>query len=179
MLRSRRGAGGPTRSTMRSRLGDQIGVGAIRLALLALERFENFLDAVDGGENERDGVAGRRRAVAEFAHQGLGGVRERFQPRQAEKAAGAFDGVDEAENVIEDLGVVRVLLETHELDVDDVETFVRLGHEFPQQVVHEKRLRRRAAGPSAALRRERGQCVVEAFNFSCGKPAIARALTVR
>ena len=33
-------------------------------------------------------------------------------------------------------GVVRLLLETHELDVDDVEALVRLGQEFAQQVVH-------------------------------------------
>ena len=66
-------------------------------------------------------------AVAELAHQGLGGMRERFQPRQAEEAAGALDGVHQAENVVEDLGVVGILLETHELDVDDVEAFVRLG----------------------------------------------------
>ena len=52
--------------------------------------------------------------------------------------------MDEAENVVEDLGVIRILLETHEFDVDNVETFVGLGHEFTQQVVHGKRLRRRA-----------------------------------
>ncbi len=71
-------------------------------------------------------------------------MRERFQTRQGEEAAGSLDGVDETEDVIEDLGVVGILLETHELDVDHVETFVGLGHEFPQQVVHEKRLRRQA-----------------------------------
>jgi hypothetical protein len=65
-------------------------------------------------------------------------VRKRLQARQGEKAAGAFDGVDEAEDVGENLRVVGILLETHELDVDDVETLVRLGHEFPQQIVHEK-----------------------------------------
>ena len=53
--------------------------------------------------------------------------------------------MNEAEDVIENLGVVRVLLKTHELDVDHVETFVRLGDEFPQQVVHKKRLHRRAS----------------------------------
>ena len=79
-------------------------------------------------------------------------MRERFQPRQAEETAGALDGVDEPEDVVEDLGVVRILLETHEFDVDHVETFVRLGHKFPQQVVHEKRLHRRAsARPSLSV----------------------------
>jgi hypothetical protein len=52
--------------------------------------------------------------------------------------------MDEAKNIIENLGVVWVLLKTHELDVDHVETFICLGDKFPQQVVHEKRLRRRA-----------------------------------
>ena len=66
----------------------------------------------------------------------IGGVGERFQPRQPEEAAGAFDGVDEAEDVIEDLGVVRILLETNQLHVDDIETFARLGQKFPQQLVH-------------------------------------------
>ncbi len=117
-------------------IGNQIVVGAVRFALFALERIENGLDAVDGGENERDRVVGRGQPIAKLAHQSFGRVRERFQPRQIEEAAGAFDGVNEAEDVIEDLGVVGILLETHELDVHDVETFVGLGHEFPQQVVH-------------------------------------------
>ena len=55
---------------------------------------------------------------------------------RSEEAAGALDGVDEAEDVVENLGVVGLLLETHELDVDHIEAFVRLGQEFPQQVVH-------------------------------------------
>ena len=112
--------------------GDQIGIGAVRLALVAFERVQNLLDAVDGGEHQRDGVVCRRQAVAKLAHQRLGGMRERFQARQIEEAAGPLDGVDEAEDVSEDLGVVGILLETHELDVDDVETFVGLGHKFPQ-----------------------------------------------
>jgi hypothetical protein len=52
--------------------------------------------------------------------------------------------MNEPEDVIENLCVVRVLLETHELDVNHVETFVGLGDKFSQQVVHKKRLRRRA-----------------------------------
>ena len=158
-------------------IGNQVLVGTLGFALLAFEQFQNLLDAVDGGENERDGFAGRLLAVAKLAHQRLGGMRERFQPRQTEEAAGALDGVHQAEDVTEDLGVVGILLETHELDVDDVETLVRLGHEFPQQVVHEKRLTSTGSGPSVALRQERGQCVGEAFNFSCGIAERSRDLT--
>ncbi len=72
-------------------------------------------------------------------------MRERFEPRQTEKTARAFDGVNETEDIVEDLGVVGILFETHKLDVDHVETFIRLGDKFPQQVVHKKRLRRRAS----------------------------------
>ncbi len=111
-------------------------VAALRLALVAFERFEDRLDAVDGGQDQRDGVVGHRHAVAKLAHQRFGGMRQRFEPRQPEEAAGPLDGVDEAEDVVENLGVVRVLLEAHELDVDHVEAFVGLGQEFPQQVVH-------------------------------------------
>lgn len=99
------------------------------------------------------------RAVAELAHQSLGGVSEGLQPRQTKKAASAFDGVNETEDIIEDLRVVGILLETHKFDVNDIETFVGLGHEFPQQVVHEKTPSSTGTCPSAALDREPGQCV--------------------
>src|SRR5215472_601762 len=61
---------------------------------------------------------------------------ERLQPGQAEKAARALDGVNQAEDVIEDLGVVRLLLEPHQLIVDGVEAFARLRQKLPQQIVH-------------------------------------------
>ena len=48
---------------------------------------------------------------------------------QREKAASAFDGVDEAKNVAENLAVIRLLLETHELGIDQVETLAGLGQE--------------------------------------------------
>jgi hypothetical protein len=66
------------------------------------------------------------------------GVRERFQPRQADEATGPLDGMHEPEDVIENLGVVRLPLNTHELDVDYVETLICLGHKLPQQVIHWK-----------------------------------------
>ena len=117
-------------------LSDQIGVGAFRLLLVLLEPAEHFLQPVDGGENQRDGIAGHRHAVAELAHQRLGRMGERFEARQAEKAAGPLDRVDEAKDVVENLGVVGILLEANQLDVDDVEALVRFGEEFPQQIVH-------------------------------------------
>ena len=120
----------------RVELADQIVVGSVRLALLLFERVENVLDAVEGRKDQRDRVLRDRQAVAEFAHQDLGGMRERREPRQSEKAAGALDGVNETENVGENFGVVRLLLETHEFDIDRIETLMGLGQEIAQQLVH-------------------------------------------
>ena len=63
---------------------------------------------------------------------------ERFEPRQIEKAASALDGVNQPEDSAENLRVVRLLLKAHELDVDNVDAFVRLREEVPQQLVHDK-----------------------------------------
>ena len=142
-------------------VGDQIGIVAVRLALVALKHSRISLMRSMVARMSVTASLRRGQAVAEFAHQRFGGMRQRFQPRQAEETAGAFDGVDETENIAENLGVVRVLLKTHELDVDHVETFVGLGDKFPQQVVHRKRLHRRASARPAASRRKRGQCVVK------------------
>ena len=120
---------------------DQILIGALGLGLGGLEPCENFLDAVDAGQDQRHRFGGDRHAVAEFAHQRLAGMRQRFEARQAEKAAGALDGVNQPENVIQNLGVVRILLEPHQLIVDRIQAFVGLGQKLPQQIVHETGLR--------------------------------------
>ena len=126
----------------RLELADQIAVFAFRLGLIGLELRQQVLDAVDGGEDQRHGLAGHRHAITEFAHQGLGGVRQRFEPRQAEEAAGPLDRVHQAEDVIEDLGVVRLLLEPHQLIVDGVQALAGLRQKLTQQVIHETGLPR-------------------------------------
>jgi hypothetical protein len=47
--------------------------------------------------------------------------------------------VDQAEDVIQDLGVVRLLLELHQLIVDGVQALAGLRQELPQQIIHENR----------------------------------------
>ena len=111
---------------------DQIFIGAGRLGFGRLQPSENFLDAVDARQNQADRLPRHRHAVTEFTHQRLAGMGERLKPRQSEKAAGAFDGVDKAKNVIQYLGVVRVLLEPNQLIVDRVEALARLGQKLPQ-----------------------------------------------
>ena len=80
-------------------------------ACVASSCAQDFLDAIDGGENQRHGLAGHRHAVAKLAHQRFGRMRQRFQPWQPEKAARPLDGVDQPKDVIQYLGVVRILLE--------------------------------------------------------------------
>ena len=67
----------------RMQLLDQVFVGALGLGLGGLEAGQNLFDAVDRGQDQRHGLGLDRHAVAEFAHQGLAGMGQRFQPRQA------------------------------------------------------------------------------------------------
>ncbi len=120
---------------------DQIEVIAFRLALFALDGRENFLDAVDGLQDQRDRVRRGGGAVAELAHDVLGRMGERFKAREIQKAARAFDRMHKAENAVENLLVARFLLEPHKLIVDDVETLIGLGHKLTQQIVHKTPLR--------------------------------------
>jgi hypothetical protein len=105
--------------------------GALRLHAVALKPFEDRLDPVDALEDDADALDGDRRAVAILPHQSLGRVRKLGQPREPEKAASPFDRVDQPEDRVEHLGIVGVLLEADELDVELVEAFIGLGKEFP------------------------------------------------
>src|SRR6476620_8622651 len=67
-------------------------------------------------------------------------MRHRFKPGQSEEAARALDGVNQAEDVIQDLGVIRLLLELHQLIVDGVQALAGLRQKLPQQIIHELRL---------------------------------------
>ena len=120
----------------RMQLLDQVFVGALGLGLGRLEAGEDLLDAIDGGQDQRHGFGLDRHAVAEFAHQRLAGMGQRFEPRQSQEAAGALDGVHQAEDVIQNLRVARVLLEPHQLIVDRVQALVGLRQELPQQIIH-------------------------------------------
>jgi hypothetical protein len=135
------------RARQAGQLDDEILVVTGLLGLIALEPIEQHLDPVDGRKNERDGIAGDRCAVAKIPHQGFGRMGERLEPRQAEEAARPLDGVDQAKNVVENLGIVRVVLETNELDIHDVDAFIRLGQEVPQQLVHGNAFNATRGGP--------------------------------
>jgi hypothetical protein len=44
--------------------------------------------------------------------------------------------VNEAENIVQYLRVVGILLETHELVVNRIQTLVGLGQEFAEKIIH-------------------------------------------
>ena len=133
---ARRGRRHPLRGREAIEFADEIDVVARRFLFAHLDRVEDRFDAVDGGKNERDGFGRDRKPVAELPHHAFGGMRQRLEPRQAEKAAGSLDGVNQTKNVAEDLAVVGLLLEAHEFRVYTIETFIGLGQELTQQVVH-------------------------------------------
>ena len=145
-------------------LDDEVLVAAFRLVLGGFKSCEDFLDAVDRGQDQRDGARGDRHAVAEFAHQRLAGMGEGFQPWQAEEAAGALDGVHQAEDVIENFCVVGVLLEPHKLIVDRVQALAGLGQELPQKIIHKTGLRTHRHATSTRLTKL-GQLLCKAFNI--------------
>ncbi len=146
------------------KLDDQILIGAFRLGFGGLEPPENFLDAVDAAQDQGDRFGRDRHSVTEFAHQGFAGMGQRFQPRQPQKAAGALDGVNQAKDVIENLGVVRVLLEPHQLIIDGIQTFAGFRQKLPQQIIHETGLRTQGRAISTRLT-EFGQHLRKAFNI--------------
>src|SRR5712672_2792078 len=119
---------------------DQVLIGAFRFCFGGLKPSENFLDAIDAAQDQRDRIGGHRHSVAKFAHQGFAGMGQRFQARQPEKAASALDGVDQAKDVIENLRVIRILLEPNQLIIDRIQTFAGFRQELPQQIIHETSL---------------------------------------
>lgn len=96
---------------------------------------------------------------------------ERLEPRQSKKAAGAFDGVNEAKDIAEDLAVIRLSLKAHQLCVDVIETLGGLGQKLPQQIIHE-RLVPPVTDPAILLAsrtpQRRRESVGKGFNFGCG-----------
>ena len=127
---------------------NEIGIVAVRLLLCALEFGQDKLDAVDRGEDDRHRVRRRRGAVANAADQGLGGVGELTETVEAEKAAGAFDRVNQPENAGDHRGVGRLAFEQHKLRADRLDLLGGFSQEIFEQFVH--------AGPGRAKRTSNG-----------------------
>ncbi len=59
-------------------------------------------------------------------------MKQAFEPLQPEKAAGAFDAVDIAEDVVDQARIFGRLLQRDEIAFENSEMLVGLGDEFAQ-----------------------------------------------
>ena len=118
-------------------MSDERAIIARRLAVGRLDRGQQVANAVDRREHGAHGV-GRyfELALADAAQHFLGRVRERFEPRQGEEAAGPLDGVEEAEDPLQQRRI-GIAFERHEIGVEDGDALARLGQEVSQEIVHE------------------------------------------
>jgi hypothetical protein len=111
---------------------DQVDVRSGGFDGIAFQLAQNLLDPVEGRQDERDRVGGDRHAVPELAHQRFGGMRQRLETREPQKAAGALDGMNQTKNMPQNRFVVRILLEPDKLNVDDVEMLARFRQKLTQ-----------------------------------------------
>jgi hypothetical protein len=63
-------------------------------------------------------------------------MRHRLEPRQPKEAAGALDGVDQTEDIAEKTGIVGILFELDQLEVEHRQALVCLGQKFAEKVIH-------------------------------------------
>jgi len=125
---------------------------------LALDRPEHHAHGIDHLQQRRRALLIQADAtVAQLREQVLAGMRDLFEMRKAEEAAGALDRVDRAEDARERVPVVGTRLQHHELVVEPVQVLVTFRQEFADDVV--KFIHRSVflagsarAGESAALR---------------------------
>ena len=120
--------------------GDQRFVVAGGKIFIGVDRGDHFADPVDDMEHRADQRLVRRAAPgAAIGERVLGGVAERFQAREIEEAAIAFDRVDEAEDRIEAGAVVGTGFPGDDLAAQRIEHFPALGHEVGNKIVHRSR----------------------------------------
>src|SRR4029450_10370690 len=77
-------------------------------------------------------------AVAYLAEHILTGMGDRFQPRQTEEAAGAFDSMDQTKDVTQQFHIIRVLLELDQLDIQNRKILESFSQEFAEEIIHRK-----------------------------------------
>ena len=74
--------------------------------------------------------------LAQAVEEALGEVAQRDQLGRAEEARAALDGVEATEDVVEQAGVVRAVLELDELVVDVGQQVAGFDEEVLQQILH-------------------------------------------
>ena len=119
--------------------GDQGAVVALGLGARVGQALDDVADHIDRVEDDGDGRrVHRQRPVAIKAQHVLSGVGHGLQPHQAEEARAALEAVDQAEDVAQQVRVVRRLLEADQLGVHGLDALAGLGDEFVDDVVHSR-----------------------------------------
>ena len=104
---------------------------------LCLESSENQFDGVDRLKNRTDRVWSHWKIAAPHLSEDVfRGVRHSLHAGETEEAARTLDGMDRSKDALEDLEVVRVGLELHNLLIKTLEVLVTLYQKFIQQIVH-------------------------------------------
>ena len=145
------GGGGCRRrgDTGRFQTGDQGRILTRRLLAGGVKGVDQTADHVHGFEDGGDGGgADRQRAVAKTAQHLFRRMGDALQPQQADKAAGALDGVHQAEDAGQGLGIVRIAFETHEFAIQGLEALACFRDEVAQNLVHSLSLISAAAVPT-------------------------------
>ena len=131
---------------------DKVVVVALGFLLVAFQRGENPLDAIERLEDHGHRLGGDgKHAVAVLAEYVLGHMRDRLQAWQSEKTARPLDRVDDPENLTQETRVIGIFLESDQSDIENREALVCLGEKFVQQLVHEHPPAATISGPTAIV----------------------------
>ena len=102
-----------------------------------LDAVEHRANRIDHRQQRGDaGLSGREGAVAHLAEEGLAHVGERFELGVPEEPAGAFDGVDSAENGRKERLLRRIRLKSDKVAVQSVEVLVALDQKVVDDFLH-------------------------------------------
>jgi len=116
---------------------DQIGVPLIAFLAGGVDVGEDRAHRVDERQQiSRDLRTQIEGALTKAAEQRLTHVGDRLESTEGQKTARAFDRVNGAEDLREDLAIGRVLLEGHQILVELVEVLDALSQELGDNVVH-------------------------------------------
>src|SRR6185369_5885004 len=110
-----------------------------RHLLARLDRSDHLANAIDDCEHRADERAiGLPPPGANVRKSVLRRVTKGLEPRKIEEAAIAFDGMDEAENVIETSAVVGLRLPGDDFPAQGFEHVPAFGYKIRDQVVHRR-----------------------------------------
>jgi hypothetical protein len=123
--------GGPVGAGEGAEAGDDVRVVPCGLGSVAGKAVEDDPDPVHGSEHGGHHFGrGDQTALAQQAQHVLGCMGHTLEAGQTEEAAGALDGVDDAEDRIQALAVRGLPLEQHELGIERRHALTAFGQEL-------------------------------------------------